>query len=179
VLGGVTPSIHYEGEKELPNRIPWNLTETFYAADAFVIIPFSRLFKVWSFIFLAAFVYNLIYIPFAIGLDFYMPKELIFIDILAVIITFFDSLLRPHLAVDKNLEVELKKTKLFKGYLKHCFAWDVLSSLPLDYILLLLDNSPASPYFRLLRLFKAYRVSEIVSIFQKNTSMNVVISRLL
>jgi hypothetical protein len=66
-----------------------------------------------------------------------------------------------------------------KYYIKTYFACDVLACIPFDYILMLLDNSPASRYFRLLRLLKAYRISEIASLFQKNTSMNVVIYRIL
>jgi|LauGreDrversion4_2_1035121.scaffolds.fasta_scaffold34056_3 hypothetical protein len=115
----------------------------------------------WSFIFIITFAYNIMYIPFAIGLDYHLPKELLFIDILAVLLTFLDSLLRPFLAIDKRLEISTNKSKRLKNYIKHNFAMDVIASVPFDYILLLLDNSPAAAYFRILRLLKVYRLSEI------------------
>jgi potassium channel len=126
-----------------------------------------------------AFLFNLLYIPFSIGLSYTLPKEFIFLDILAIVMYYLDSTLRSQLAVDKNYEVQLDKRKVARNYIKKYFPLDVISCIPFDYILLLLDNSPAAPYFRLLRLFKVYRIGEISTIFQKNASFNVNVSRIL
>jgi hypothetical protein len=56
---------------------------------------------VWSAIFSVAYVYNVLYVPFSIGLDFEISGYYIIIDVLAVVIFITDSILRPFLAVNK------------------------------------------------------------------------------
>ncbi len=136
------------------------------------------LFYAWSLAFVVAFIYNLFYIPFSIGLSYDLPLTILFIDILAVVITFIDSILRPFLAVNRQIEVQTNKKRLLKDYAKYYFAWDILSSIPFDYIFLLLGNTAACRYFRVLRLFKFYRLFEISSLVRQISSINVIVYRL-
>jgi len=45
--------------------------------------------------------YNLLYVPFSIGLDYQVEGKFIAIDVIATFILIFDSFLRPFLAIDK------------------------------------------------------------------------------
>ncbi len=67
-------------------------------------MPFSKLFNVWSTLFCIVFIYNLLYIPFSIGLRYDIPHQYIAIDIVAMSLTLVDSILRPFLAINKNLD---------------------------------------------------------------------------
>lgn len=60
-----------------------------------------RLFKIESALFILAFFFNLLYVPFSIGLRYEITGSFIGIDIIVIIITFIDSFLRPFLAISK------------------------------------------------------------------------------
>jgi len=47
------------------------------------------------------FLFNLLYVPFAIGLSYQIPGYYITIDILVIVLMACDSLLRPFLAINK------------------------------------------------------------------------------
>jgi len=55
---------------------------------------------VWTPIFTISMIYNILFVPFSIGLSYDIPAWYIVIDILAVLVTVGDSILRPFLAVD-------------------------------------------------------------------------------
>lgn len=47
-----------------------------------------------------AFGYNILYVPFSIGINFENEREYFVIDIMATIIFIIDSILRPFLAIN-------------------------------------------------------------------------------
>lgn len=51
--------------------------------------------------FILTFLFNLLYVPFAIGLSYQIPGYYIIIDIAVVVLTLCDSILRPFLAINK------------------------------------------------------------------------------
>jgi hypothetical protein len=66
-----------------------------------------------------------------------------------------------------------------QNYIKQYVLLDILASIPFDYVLSMVDDSNvAIRYFRLLRLLKVYRVSEIMALVQQYTSINVPLLRL-
>jgi hypothetical protein len=56
----------------------------------------------------------------------------------------------------------------------------VLSTLPIDYIVLLVKEGYSSLYLhlRILRLLKLYRLLEVFELWRKRSSMNVLIIRI-
>lgn len=72
-----------------------------------MIIPFSLLYNLWTFIFLIALIYNIIYVPFSIGLDVELKGSFIILDVLMIILMIMDSVLRCYLAVNKQYEIEV------------------------------------------------------------------------
>jgi len=66
-----------------------------------------------------------------------------------------------------------------QNYIKHYVLLDIMASIPFDYLLSMVDESNiAIRYFRLLRLLKVYRVTEILALVQQYTSINVPVFRL-
>ena len=55
----------------------------------------------WTFVFLIGVAFNILYVPFSLGLDYDIYDEYYAIDVLAILIMLGDSSLRPFLAVDK------------------------------------------------------------------------------
>lgn len=56
---------------------------------------------------------------------------------------------------------------------------DIISTVPLDYFLLGIDNTQTlRQYFRILRLFKYYRLFELIRLVRKHTSVDEPIFRI-
>lgn len=62
---------------------------------------YIRLFNIWSTLAVLTFLFNLLYVPFAIGLSYQIPGYYITIDIVVIVLMACDSLLRPFLAINK------------------------------------------------------------------------------
>ena len=60
-----------------------------------------------------------------------------------------------------------------KNYLSNYFLFDVVSSLPFDYLLLIVEGgSYVRQYVRLARLFKFYRLRELIKVVRSNTGVD-------
>ena len=58
-------------------------------------------------------------------------------------------------------------------YMTEILLLDIISSIPFDYLLLLVENAHyLRQFIRLLRLFKIYRLREIIKIILNNTSLD-------
>lgn len=69
---------------------------------------------------------------------------------------------------------------LITNYFKRKFPLDALGTIPFDYLVSIIgDASGAHRYFRLLRLFKAYRMFEISGLIMKHTQINVLVYRII
>jgi hypothetical protein len=55
----------------------------------------------WTSIYCLVFVYNLLFVPFSIGLRYDIPGKYVVIDIVALALTLLDSIIRPFLAINK------------------------------------------------------------------------------
>jgi hypothetical protein len=55
---------------------------------------------------------------------------------------------------------------------------DLLATIPFDYLLSIIDDTPIIRYFRILRLMKFYRLFELVDIIRQHTTVNVPLFRI-
>ena len=67
---------------------------------------------------------------------------------------------------------------MFKQYISSNFLIDALSTIPIDYIILMIKESEFAKYFRLLRLLKIYRIVEIINLIRQHTTVNVPLLRI-
>ena len=88
-------------------------------------------------------------------------------------------MLRPFLAVARKREIEIDREKLFRLYIKKYFLYDLLSTIPFDYVVLSISDNISVRYFRLHRFLKIYRLFETEGIFRKHTTVNVPLVRII
>ena len=75
-------------------------------------------------------------------------------------------------------EIEINRKKLFREYVQLYFVFDILASVPLDYLFTIIEVTPTMKYFRLLRLLKLYRIFELTDIIRQHTTLNIPIFRI-
>ena len=99
---------------------------------------------------------------------------------MAIVIMIADTGLRPFLAVNGSLEIEINRIKAVKCYVKNYLLIDILASIPFDYILRIgVPFSMPVHCFRLLRLLKFYRLLELMRLIRQQTSVNAPVFRIL
>eukprot|EP00347_Sterkiella_histriomuscorum_P000063 403377328 len=149
------------------------LTKDYLLVSNFVIIPFSMLFNIWNMIFVAAFIYNLLFVPFSIGLDYELQGSFIAIDIFAVLIFFADTVIRPFLAIDLNKDIEINRLRVIQVHTQNYMLLDIISTIPIDYLLMSsVETQVYCQYLRILRLLKFYRIKELIQLIRRHTSVN-------
>lgn len=94
--------------------VPFNLTEEYNSVTHFVIVPFSKLFNIWTGCLLVAFGYFLFIVPFQIALEYDIVEDggtpHLVVDILFDVMFLVDIYLRSKLAfvMNENGEAEIQ-----------------------------------------------------------------------
>ena len=97
-----------KNKKNSTNKLPWNLTKQYAKVHSTnVIIPFSKIYNIWSVLLILALAYNLFFVPFSIALNYEIHSWLYAVDVLSLIIFIVDMAFRSHLAIATNNKIEL------------------------------------------------------------------------
>ena len=129
----------------------------------FVIIPFSKLYNIWTSIVVISFLYFIFMVPYQLALDYDILAEsgwIYFIpDIIFSSAFCIDILIRQRIAfvVNEHGESNIQtSTDLIQDYyINNLLLWDILAAIPLDYILLPFNfDNRLLRALRVLRFFK-------------------------
>lgn len=94
-------NMEYNGFWKINNLASINSLLLHFLGKINIELKILSFFFIWSAIFSLVFIYNLLFVPFSIGLRYDIPNQYIAIDIIVLILTLIDSILRPFLAINK------------------------------------------------------------------------------
>ena len=146
-------------KKTKGKRYPWNATKQYPIKDKFIVIPFSQLYYIWCIILFSSIIYNLFIIPFTIAFEYNFDPFMYPIDIISLLIFVVDIFFASKTAFNKNYEITTNLEEVSKDYIESRLFFDVISIIPLDYILLIfISNQQFIAFWRIIRLFKFYKI---------------------
>ncbi|MGH0173440.1 UNVERIFIED_CONTAM: hypothetical protein FKN15_065430 [Acipenser sinensis] len=139
------------------------------SAGAWIIHPYSDFRFYWDFTMLLFMVGNLIIIP--VGITFFKDETTApWIIFNVVSDTFFltDLVLnfRTGIVNEDNTEIILDPRKIKKKYLKTWFVVDFVSSIPVDYIFLIVERGIDSEVYKTARALRIVRFTKILSLLR-------------
>uniref|UniRef100_A0A7E4WC21 Cyclic nucleotide-binding domain-containing protein n=2 Tax=Panagrellus redivivus TaxID=6233 RepID=A0A7E4WC21_PANRE len=154
---------------KLNNSGFWKKNMWQYMKSGFVMDSSTDMYYYWIVIVSTAYLYNLLFVIFRcvffIGDTISTLAVIVFVvvDVITDIIYVIDRYIRSRTGyLDQGMLVT-DVTKILKLYRKsHFFYLDIISVLPLDYVLEYFLNTP-KPIFRLTRLFKLDRMTLFIS----------------
>uniref|UniRef100_H3AWT8 Hyperpolarization activated cyclic nucleotide gated potassium and sodium channel 2 n=1 Tax=Latimeria chalumnae TaxID=7897 RepID=H3AWT8_LATCH len=139
------------------------------SAGSWIIHPYSDFRFYWDFTMLLFMVGNLIIIP--VGITFFKDETTTpWIVFNVVSDTFFlmDLVLnfRTGIVIEDNTEIILDPKKIKKKYLKTWFVVDFVSSIPVDYIFLIVEKGIDSEVYKTARALRIVRFTKILSLLR-------------
>ncbi|XP_062411294.1 potassium/sodium hyperpolarization-activated cyclic nucleotide-gated channel 2 [Sardina pilchardus] len=139
------------------------------SAGNWIIHPYSDFRFYWDFTMLMFMVGNLIIIP--VGITFFKDETTTpWIIFNVVSDTFFlvDLVLnfRTGIVFEDNTEIILDPKKIKKKYLKTWFVVDFVSSIPVDYIFLIVEKGIDSEVYKTARALRIVRFTKILSLLR-------------
>ncbi|MBZ3881754.1 Potassium/sodium hyperpolarization-activated cyclic nucleotide-gated channel 2 [Sciurus carolinensis] len=139
------------------------------SAGAWIIHPYSDFRFYWDFTMLLFMVGNLIVIP--VGITFFKDETTApWIVFNVVSDTFFlvDLVLnfRTGIVIEDNTEILLDPEKIKKRYLRTWFLVDFVSSIPVDYIFLIVEKGIDSEVYKTARALRIVRFTKILSLLR-------------
>ncbi|KAF1385868.1 hypothetical protein PFLUV_G00112220 [Perca fluviatilis] len=139
------------------------------SAGNWIIHPYSDFRFYWDFTMLMFMVGNLIIIP--VGITFFKDETTIpWIIFNVVSDTFFlmDLVLnfRTGIVFEDNTEIILDPKKIKEKYLKSWFVVDFVSSIPVDYIFLIVERGMDSEVYKTARALRIVRFTKILSLLR-------------
>uniref|UniRef100_A0A3Q2I5S3 Hyperpolarization activated cyclic nucleotide gated potassium and sodium channel 2 n=1 Tax=Equus caballus TaxID=9796 RepID=A0A3Q2I5S3_HORSE len=139
------------------------------SAGAWIIHPYSDFRFYWDFTMLLFMVGNLIIIP--VGITFFKDETTApWIVFNVVSDTFFlmDLVLnfRTGIVIEDNTEIILDPEKIKKKYLRTWFVVDFVSSIPVDYIFLIVEKGIDSEVYKTARALRIVRFTKILSLLR-------------
>ncbi|XP_075400152.1 potassium/sodium hyperpolarization-activated cyclic nucleotide-gated channel 2 [Tenrec ecaudatus] len=139
------------------------------SAGAWIIHPYSDFRFYWDFTMLLFMVGNLIIIP--VGITFFKDETTApWIVFNVVSDTFFllDLVLnfRTGIVIEDNTEIVLDPEKIKKKYLRTWFVVDFVSSIPVDYIFLIVEKGIDSEVYKTARALRIVRFTKILSLLR-------------
>ncbi|KAG5041834.1 hypothetical protein AAZX31_05G232600 [Glycine max] len=149
----------------------------------FVIHPHNRWYLAWKHFILIWAVYSSFLTPMEFGFFRGLPQKIFLLDMAGQLFFLLDILLRflvgYHEVQSNSLSLVLDPHKIALRYLKSCFLPDFLSCLPWDYFYKLSSNNELVRYLLLIRLCRAFRVTQFFDTLEKNTRVSYLFSRIL
>ncbi|XP_062965126.1 potassium/sodium hyperpolarization-activated cyclic nucleotide-gated channel 2 [Cynocephalus volans] len=139
------------------------------SAGAWIIHPYSDFRFYWDFTMLLFMVGNLIVIP--VGITFFKDETTApWIVFNVVSDTFFlmDLVLnfRTGIVIEDNTEIILDPEKIKRKYLRTWFVVDFVSSIPVDYIFLIVEKGIDSEVYKTARALRIVRFTKILSLLR-------------
>ncbi|XP_061212053.1 potassium/sodium hyperpolarization-activated cyclic nucleotide-gated channel 2 [Neopsephotus bourkii] len=139
------------------------------SAGAWIIHPYSDFRFYWDFTMLLFMVGNLIIIP--VGITFFKEETTApWIVFNVVSDTFFlmDLVLnfRTGIVIEDNTEIILDPERIKKKYLKTWFVVDFVSSIPVDYVFLIVEKGIDSEVYKTARALRIVRFTKILSLLR-------------
>ncbi|XP_029468756.1 potassium/sodium hyperpolarization-activated cyclic nucleotide-gated channel 2 [Rhinatrema bivittatum] len=139
------------------------------SAGSWIIHPYSDFRFYWDFTMLLFMVGNLIIIP--VGITFFKDETTTpWIVFNVVSDTFFlmDLVLnfRTGIVIEDNTDIILDPQKIKKKYLRTWFVVDFVSSIPVDYIFLIVEKGIDSEVYKTARALRIVRFTKILSLLR-------------
>ncbi|XP_048469879.1 potassium/sodium hyperpolarization-activated cyclic nucleotide-gated channel 2 [Rhincodon typus] len=139
------------------------------SAGAWIIHPYSDFRFYWDFTMLLFMVGNLIIIP--VGITFFKEETTtpwIIFNVVSDTFFLMDLVLnfRTGIVIEDNTEIILDPQKIKKTYLKSWFIVDFVSSIPVDYIFLIVEKGIDSEVYKTARALRIVRFTKILSLLR-------------
>ncbi|XP_036376986.1 potassium/sodium hyperpolarization-activated cyclic nucleotide-gated channel 2 [Megalops cyprinoides] len=139
------------------------------SAGNWIIHPYSDFRFYWDFTMLMFMVGNLIIIP--VGITFFKDETTtpwIIFNVVSDTFFLMDLVLnfRTGIVFEDNTEIILDPKKIKKKYLKTWFVVDFVSSIPVDYIFLIVEKGIDSEVYKTARALRIVRFTKILSLLR-------------
>ncbi|XP_043909828.1 potassium/sodium hyperpolarization-activated cyclic nucleotide-gated channel 2 [Protopterus annectens] len=139
------------------------------SAGPWIIHPYSDFRFYWDFTMLLFMVGNLIIIP--VGITFFKDETTapwIIFNVVSDTFFLIDLVLnfRTGIVIEDNTEIILDPKKIKKKYLKTWFIVDFVSSIPVDYIFLIVEKGIDSEVYKTARALRIVRFTKILSLLR-------------
>uniref|UniRef100_A0A8C1L299 Hyperpolarization activated cyclic nucleotide-gated potassium channel 2b n=1 Tax=Cyprinus carpio TaxID=7962 RepID=A0A8C1L299_CYPCA len=139
------------------------------SAGNWIIHPYSDFRFYWDFTMLMFMVGNLIIIP--VGITFFKEETStpwIIFNVVSDTFFLMDLVLnfRTGIVYEENTEIILDPQKIKKKYLKTWFVVDFVSSIPVDYIFLIVEKGIDSEVYKTARALRIVRFTKILSLLR-------------
>ncbi|KAM9384763.1 potassium/sodium hyperpolarization-activated cyclic nucleotide-gated channel 2 [Pholidichthys leucotaenia] len=139
------------------------------SAGNWIIHPYSDFRFYWDFTMLMFMVGNLIIIP--VGITFFKDETTtpwIIFNVVSDTFFLMDLVLnfRTGIVIEDNTEIILDPKKIKKKYLKSWFVVDFVSSIPVDYIFLIVEKGIDSEVYKTARALRIVRFTKILSLLR-------------
>ncbi|XP_059197974.1 potassium/sodium hyperpolarization-activated cyclic nucleotide-gated channel 1 [Centropristis striata] len=139
------------------------------SAGNWIIHPYSDFRFYWDFTMLMFMVGNLIIIP--VGITFFKDETTtpwIIFNVVSDTFFLMDLVLnfRTGIVFEDNTEIILDPKKIKKKYLKSWFVVDFVSSIPVDYIFLIVEKGMDSEVYKTARALRIVRFTKILSLLR-------------
>ncbi|XP_034072119.1 potassium/sodium hyperpolarization-activated cyclic nucleotide-gated channel 1 [Gymnodraco acuticeps] len=139
------------------------------SAGNWIIHPYSDFRFYWDFTMLLFMVGNLIIIP--VGITFFKDETTapwIIFNVVSDTFFLIDLVLnfRTGIVFEDNTEIILDPNKIKKKYLKSWFMVDFVSSIPVDYIFLIVERGMDSEVYKTARALRIVRFTKILSLLR-------------
>ncbi|XP_068599262.1 potassium/sodium hyperpolarization-activated cyclic nucleotide-gated channel 2 [Brachionichthys hirsutus] len=139
------------------------------SAGNWIIHPYSDFRFYWDFSMLMFMVGNLIIIP--VGITFFKDETTtpwIIFNVVSDTFFLMDLVLnfRTGIVFEDNTEIILDPDKIKKKYLKTWFVVDFVSSIPVDYIFLIVEKGIDSEVYKTARALRIVRFTKILSLLR-------------
>uniref|UniRef100_A0A3Q3FPI5 Hyperpolarization activated cyclic nucleotide gated potassium and sodium channel 2 n=1 Tax=Labrus bergylta TaxID=56723 RepID=A0A3Q3FPI5_9LABR len=139
------------------------------SAGNWIIHPYSDFRFYWDFSMLMFMVGNLIIIP--VGITFFKDETTtpwIIFNVVSDTFFLMDLVLnfRTGIVFEDNTEIILDPEKIKKKYLKTWFVVDFVSSIPVDYIFLIVEKGIDSEVYKTARALRIVRFTKILSLLR-------------
>ncbi|XP_048860050.1 potassium/sodium hyperpolarization-activated cyclic nucleotide-gated channel 2-like isoform X1 [Brienomyrus brachyistius] len=139
------------------------------SAGNWIIHPYSDFRFYWDFTMLMFMVGNLIIIP--VGITFFKDETTtpwIIFNVVSDTFFLMDLVLnfRTGIVIEDNTEIILDPEKIKKKYLKTWFVVDFVSSIPVDYIFLIVEKGIDSEVYKTARALRIVRFTKILSLLR-------------
>ncbi|XP_058616083.1 potassium/sodium hyperpolarization-activated cyclic nucleotide-gated channel 2 isoform X3 [Onychostoma macrolepis] len=139
------------------------------SAGNWIIHPYSDFRFYWDFTMLMFMVGNLIIIP--VGITFFKEETTtpwIIFNVVSDTFFLMDLVLnfRTGIVYEENTEIILDPEKIKKKYLKTWFVVDFVSSIPVDYIFLIVEKGIDSEVYKTARALRIVRFTKILSLLR-------------
>ncbi|CAG9319774.1 unnamed protein product [Blepharisma stoltei] len=148
---------------------------------SYIIDPFSQFFYIWLLTISISFGFYLFYVPFIIAFEYPDFDLWLSFDVIAYVIYIVDiavcsntSLYTEHGTYNSDIDA------IRRNYLENYLLMDIISSVPIDFLLIAFDAPRyAAAFFKLVRFFKAKRIWNLLGFLQQHMKSSIILITLI